>query len=271
MDSNSIFEIPPLHLKKLSWPAIRDAAQHVRIVILPVGSLEQHGPHLPIDVDTMTATHLAVESTRKASKSLGRRAALIGPTIPFGGPGLGMDEWPGTIRLRPQVFIDLYHDIGSSLARAGFSYVIALNGCYGNVASLALACQLLKMDIPDTHFLVLEGIWADQEIIAQVRESEVGGTGHAGEVETSIALAIDPQHVDMTQAVDEFPTHPSSKVSFDFSGESPYFWPVRFSTMTHSGVMGKATLGTKEKGGKILEAAVERIANILIELNSIVS
>jgi creatinine amidohydrolase len=271
MDSNGTFEIPPLYLQKLSWPAIREAAQHVRMVILPVGSLEQHGPHLPIDVDTTTAAYLAVESTRKASKSLGRRAALIGPAITFGGPGLGMDEWPGTIRLRPQVFIDLYKDIGSCVARAGFQYVIALNGCYGNVPSLALACQLLKVDFPDTHFLVIDSIWADQDIIAQVRESDMGGTGHAGEVETSVTLAIDSQHVDMTQAVDELPTHPSSKVSFDFSGKSPYLWPVRFSTMTHSGVMGMATLGTEEKGEKILQAAIERIASILIELNNTLS
>jgi creatinine amidohydrolase len=271
MEKSSSFEIPPLYLQKLSWPAIREAAQHTRIIILPVGSLEQHGPHLPIDVDTVTASYLAVESTRAASKSLGKQAALLGPTIPFGGPGLGMDEWPGTIRLRPQVFLDLYKDIGACVAKAGFRYVIVLNGCYGNIASLTLGCQMLKVDFPDTHFLVLDGIWADQEIITQVRESEMGGTGHAGEVETSISLAIDPEHVDMTQAVDEFPAHPSSNVSFDFSGKNPYLWPVRFSTMTHSGVMGRATLGTKGKGEKILEAAVERIANILIELNSIVS
>jgi creatinine amidohydrolase len=81
----------------------------------------------------------------------------------------------------------------------------------------------LKIDSPEAHSLALEDIRADQESIAQVRESEVGGTGHAGEVETSIALAIDPQHVDMKQAVDEFPTHPSPKVTFDFLGESPYF------------------------------------------------
>ena len=217
----------------------------------------------------MTAAHLAVESTRFASKSLGKRAALIGPTIPFGGPELGMDEWPGTICLRPQVFLDLYKDIGACVARAGFRYVIALNGCYGNIVSLTLDCQMLKVDFPDTHFLVLDGIWADQEIIAQVRESEMGGTGHAGEVETSIALTIDPEHVDMTQAVDEFPAHPSSNVSFDFSGKNPYLWPVRFSTMTQSGVMGRATLGTKEKGEKILEMAVSRIAEVLIELHSI--
>lgn len=269
MESSSSFEIPPLYLQKLSWPAIREAAQHVRIVILPVGSIEQHGPHLPIDVDTTTASFLAVEATRKASKNLGKRAALIGPTIPFGGPGLGMDEWPGTIRLRPQVFIDLYKDIGSCLARAGFQYVIALNGCYGNVASLTLACQLLKVEFPDTHFIALDSVWADKEVITQVRESAAGGTGHAGEVETSIMLAIDPEHVDMTQAIDEIPGHPSSKVSFDFSSQSPYTWPVSFSQMTQSGVMGRATLGSRDKGEKILQAAVDRIAGFLIEFNNL--
>ena len=144
-----------------------------------------------------------------------------------------------------------------------------MNGCYGNVASLILACQLWKVEFPDTHFIVLDSVWADKEIIAQVRESASGGTGHAGEVETSIMLAIDPEHVDMTQAIDEIPSHPSSRVSFDFSSQSPYTWPISFSQMTQSGVMGMATLGTKEKGDQILRVAVDRIAGFLIEFHNL--
>ncbi len=258
-----------LCLRKLSSPAIEEAARDVKIILLPVGSLEQHGPHLPIDVDLATAEYLVREATIAASRSMGRPAAVIGPAIPFGGPALGMDEWPGTIRLKPQTFIELYKQIGSCLARAGFQYVVALNGCFGNIPALALACQLLKNECPQTHFLVIDSIWADREAISNARQSEIGGTGHAGEIETSIALAIDPQHVDMSKALDEIPVHPSGRVSFDFEGTSPYLWPVPFSQMTRSGVMGQATLGTAEKGEGVLRDAVKRISDVLLELHGI--
>jgi creatinine amidohydrolase len=258
-----------LYLRKLSWPEIEEAVKTIRIILLPVGSLEQHGPHLPIDVDTATVEYLAHEATLLASRSLGKSAAVIGPSLPFGGPGLGMDGWPGTIRLKPEVFLELYKDIGGCLAEAGFRYVVTLNGCYGNVASLTLACQLLKGEYAETQFLVLDSVWADQGTIAEVRQSDLGGTGHAGEVETSIALAIDPEHVDMDKAVDELPRHPSPRVTFDFKSVNPYHWPVPFKEMTSSGVMGRATLGTREKGEKILQAAAQRISKILIELQEL--
>jgi creatinine amidohydrolase len=267
MRQNDSRENTILYLRKLSSPAIEEAAGEIKIILLPVGSLEQHGPHLPIDVDMTTAEHLAQEAILAASRSLGRPAAVLGPPILFGGPGLGMDEWPGTIRLSPQTFIDLYKQVGSCLARAGFQYIIALNGCLGNTAALTLACQILKSELPETHFLVIDSIWADREAIAKVRESSIGGTGHAGEIETSIALAVDPQHVAMSKALDEIPHHPSGSFSFDFEGTNPYLWPMPFGQMTRSGVMGQASLGTTEKGERILRESVKRIADALVELN----
>lgn len=256
-----------IFLKKMTWPEVESAARETALVVVPIGSFEQHGPHLPFDVDTMTAEYLALESVQAASHTLGRRAAVIAPTIPFGGPGLGMVGWPGTINLRPQTLIELYKDVAVCLRRAGFRYILALTGCYGNVASLTLAGQTLKTEFPDTEFLLLEGLWADGETIARVRESPRGGTGHACEVETSVALAIAPESVHMERAVDELPKMPSDMVSFDFNCRSSYGWPIAFRQMTQSGVMGMPTLATVEKGKAILAAAVERVTKVLIEVN----
>ena len=91
MQRNDSQEHSVLYLRKLSSPAIQEVADEIKIILLPVGSLEQHGPHLPIDVDITTAEYLVREATITASKSLGRPAAVVGPSIPFGGPGLGME------------------------------------------------------------------------------------------------------------------------------------------------------------------------------------
>jgi creatinine amidohydrolase len=255
-----------LILRKLAWPAIQEAALKTAVVLVPIGSIEQHGPHLPIDLDTTTAETIALQAAKAASRTLGRPAALIAPTIPFGGPGIGMIEWPGTINLRPQVFLEMYKDVATCLCRAGFQYVLALAGCYGNLPALTLACQMLKVEHPESEFLLLDGLWAEGETIARVRESPVGGTGHACEVETSVALVIDPDHVLMDRAVDETPRHPSPDVSFDFSRRSSAAWPMPFGKMTRSGVMGAPTLGKAEKGEAILQAAVERVARLIVHL-----
>lgn len=256
-------------LRKLSWPAVGRLAAEVRVVMVPVGSIEQHGPHLPLDVDVATVEHLAFEAAKQAATRLQRPAAVLAPSIPFGGPGLGMDDWPGTVRLRPQVFIDLYRDVAASLARTGFRFIVALNGCAGNIPALALACQLLKSELPEHEFLVVDSIWAGVDAIAAVRDSEPGGTGHACEIETSIALAIDPGHVNMEQAVDEIPAHPSANVSMDFGAASAFTWPVAFRRLTRSGVMGRPSLASAEKGRTVLQAATARVSAVLLELHSL--
>ena len=256
----------PPFLQKLSWPEVERAAGEIGVVVVPIGSIEQHGPHLPLDVDTATAAHLAIEGARAAGRQLGRPAAVLAPTIPFGGPEVGMTEWPGTIALRPEVFTDLLLDVFASLARAGFRAVAIVNGCYGNLAALRRAVERGRASHPQTEFVVIDSVWRDREAIGAVRQSEPGGTGHACEIETSVALAIDPQHVRMERAVDELAALPSAALSLDFQAESAAPLPAPFGQLTRSGVLGRATLGTAEKGRAVLEAARTRVAEALVDL-----
>jgi len=255
-----------LVLEKMAWPEVEAAARTVGIVVLPIGSTEQHGPHLPLDTDSATAAYLARQGAGAAGRALGRPAAVVAPTIPFGGPGLAMSEWPGTIALRPQVFIELFKDVAGCLARAGFRFIVTVNGCAGNTPALNLAAQAARAEHPQTEFLVVDGLWRDREAVAAARASALGGTGHACEIETSVALVIDPEHVHMERAVDEIPRLPSTRLSYDFAADNPYVWPARFRSLTESGVMGRATLATADKGRTVLAAAQARLAAILVEL-----
>jgi creatinine amidohydrolase len=247
----------PLLLRSSSWPEVAEAARETRVALLPVGSIEQHGPHLPLDLDLLTAEHLALEAARLASRRLARRACVVAPSLPFGGPGRGMTEWPGTLTLLPETFVRVYCDLAQGLLRSGFPVIAAVNGCYGNVDALQEAIARLGALEPNGRFLVISSIWEDREIIARVRESGPGGTGHACEVETSIALVLCPDRVRMDLAVDEIPVGP---VSFDFNDPVASAPALPFGELTRSGVIGRPTLATRAKGEAILRAAIERVA-----------
>lgn len=260
------FERWPLFLSQMTSPEIGEAVRTAKIAVLVVGSIEQHGAHLPIDTDLTTAEYLAVEGVKAARQATGCPVALIAPSLPYGGPGLSMDEWPGTLRLRPSVLIDAVRDIGGGLAAAGFRYVLVLNGCVGNIAALTLAVQQLKLHWPTADFILLASTWAMPEVIGKVRQSGPGGLGHACELETSTALAIDPTHVHIDRAVQGVLRHPSPEVSFDFDVASPFFWPYPFGQMVADGVIGDPTVATADKGRIILEANVQRVARVLAHI-----
>jgi len=254
-------------MRSMTWPEVAQAAREARVVLLPVGSIEQHGPHLPLDLDLITAEYLALEGARTASRLVGAQAAIVAPSIPFGGPERGMTDWPGTLTLRPHLLIDVLTDVTRGLVRSGFETIAVVNGCFGNLGAIDEACRRLEAERPGAEVVHIPSIWQDREVVARVRESGPGGTGHACEIETSVALVVCPEQVHMDRAVDEIPSHPSGPISFDFTYPGEARDDIPFGELTRSGVMGRATLATQAKGEEILRAAVERVAREILALH----
>jgi creatinine amidohydrolase len=90
--------------------------------------------------------------------------------------------------------------------------------------------------------------------------------GHADEFETSIMLVIDPDHVQMENAVRETLNHTSPEVSWDYGAVNRFFWPEKFKRMTKSGVIGDPTLATVEKGEFILRSSIDQFADVLLHI-----
>lgn len=268
-DEGKIFNWP-FYLNKMTATEIQNAVETEKIAIFVVGSIEEHGEHLPIDTDLATAEYLAFHGLENARKQIGKPVAYIAPSIPYGGPSLKMN-WQGTIQLRPEVLIEVVRDVGDGLYLTGFRYVIILNGCFGNIPALMVATGQLQQNHPDGNFLLVDSIWAQPDVIQSVRESAPGYSGHADEFETSVALVIDPKNVQMDKARRESYKHPSSEISLDFNSAMPFFWPIPFDRATKSGVIGDATLASAEKGHKILQANIERISSIICHVYSIAS
>jgi creatinine amidohydrolase len=190
----------PVLLEKMTYEEIRTAlAEGRRDVVVPCGAVEQHGPHLPLDVDAVHAERLGLE----VAERLG--TALVAPTIRVGVSPHHM-AFPGTISLRPETFEAVYSDYCRSLAAHGFRTILCFSGHGGNFAPLADMEQRLDDLVgPDCRVIVfadlqaLVAVWRTAVEEAGVDPDHVGG--HADVAESSVYSFIRPGEVRADQVV----------------------------------------------------------------------
>jgi creatinine amidohydrolase len=253
----------PLLYERLTWPEVRRAAEEERVAVIPVATLEDHGPHLPIDTDV----RLTWEICRRAAKAAADEIVLL-PIVPHGYSPHHMD-FPGPITINWDTFTSYLVDIGTSLARHGFTRMLYVNGHGSNQNLVETAARLVNVEHPGVlaaASFYLAGA-ESARVIEEVRESEQGGMAHACELETSIYLAIDPDAVDMSKAVDEL-GFPASEHAFMDWADGPLKLMPWWSSFSQTGVQGRATLATAEKGKRLLEAAVTEIASFVRDLRA---
>jgi creatinine amidohydrolase len=243
----------------LTWPEINEAVQAGLIPVLPVGTMEQHGPHLPVKMDRWTATEVANEAAARHPDRL-----LVMPPVAYGYTTHVMD-FPGSVTIHHETFIRYIVDILKSLAYHGFSRIIVINGHGSNMPPLDLACRRANME---TRAQVALTSWwnltsANPEFMKTWRESHFpGGCAHACEAETSFALHLDADLVQMDKAVHEEVGYNERKSSFqwvDLWGAGPVSQISWTSEYTQSGICGMANIATPEKGRMLFEEAVNQL------------
>ncbi len=242
---------------RLTWAEMNEAIAMQKVVILPTGSTEQHGPHLPLDVDVFLAESVCLE--------LGRRAAervLVLPPISYGLNRHHID-FPGTIHIEPEVFIDFCLCITKSVAYHGFEKILIINGHGSNTSLMDLVA---RKTVLETRSLcaALNYFSLGIEAFNQVKETPV--MAHADEFETSLYLHLAPERVQMDRAEagnDVVGKYMSS------DSTSPY---VRFydywGRWTTVGVHGDPTAATPEKGKIIWEAVLSGLVELVDEFRS---
>ena len=248
---------------EMIWDEIRDAAAQDRVVVLPVATYEDHGPHLPVDVDVVSATGICRHAAARIPEEVVRA-----PPVSHGYSPHHMD-FHGTITIRWDTFINYVKDVCCSLAYHGFKRILLVNGHGSNTSPLDLAARLSVIDFEGRILCASVNHWGLRQVRklgAELRDSDYGGTSHGGEFETSLYLALKPDLVNMDKAVDERSPLPESFKTDILAGGNPEGSDARmvpyWSSVTASGVMGDATKATREKGEQFLEAGV----NGLIEL-----
>jgi len=253
---------------RLRWeentsPTLAAAVARDPVVILPVGSIEQHGNHLPVGCDANSAEAVAL---RAAEGFLDvERPVLVLPALWYGYSPHHM-AFAGTVTLRSETFLAVVQDVLDSVLSQGVRRVVILNGHGGNVSSLDVVASRLgqawhgKARIVAVTYFQLAAARQDE-----FRESTMGGMGHACEFETSVQLALHPDQVDMSTAVPCYPRPPSPRQSTDLFGSSVVRGYHDFKDLSPTGTLGDPSLASREKGEMILGICVEELRTFLAE------
>jgi creatinine amidohydrolase len=257
-------------LERLTWPEVEARLeQGVDAVLIPIGSTEQHGHHMPLDTDCFIARSLCLR-TAEAGAAEGVEL-LVAPTLNVTLSWYHM-QYPGTVRLSTTTFLQVFREVCDSLVHHGFENLVAVNGHGGNIAALTVAVNHYFETTGRRVFLVQ---WWDlaSDVLAEVE----GPMIHAEEAETSIALALGQQvyedratrdAYDRGAAVKEagLPWTSFGRYAMRASGPGVVVPMDMLRDITPSGVVGDATRARLETGQKVLSALVPRIVQVCKDL-----
>ena len=259
----------PIMFSKLTDLENNEIVKQEPVVIIPAATLEDHGPHLPVDTDVVIAEAICKALANKIPDEV-----VLMPTIQIGYSPHHIDG-PGTVTIQWDTFINYCKDITRGLIHHGFKKLLFVNAHGSNHPVLDMAARLTNVENPDARCALVSwwNLKKVQEAVRQFRESEI--TGHGCELQTSLYLAIDSDAVYMDKAVRDY-THPRSPHFWaDLVGQPPdssYANPVNineyWSTVSETSVWGDATKGTREKGEIILETASDELIEVVRELKA---
>jgi creatinine amidohydrolase len=251
------------NLRHMTWPEITAAARsRRRVVLVPVGAIEQHGPHLPVDTDNLAVEAICEQAARAAPGLL-----VLAPPVHYGYNEHNMD-FPGTVSVDPFAFVTYCRDVAHSFGRMGFDRVLFVNGHGSNAHLLELAAR--QATLQEQAWVASLSYWdLVRDAFAKVRQSVFpGGVGHACEMETSLYLHLAPERV--RKALIRNGVRKQGRYFFeDLLGGAPVKFTDWRSKATRSGVGGDPTLATPEKGRITLEAAVAGVIAVAREFRAI--
>ena len=239
----------PLEIQHLS--AADHKATPFEKVILPLGSLESHGAHLPFGTDALTAHLVALEIAARVP------GTAVLPPVNYG-VSEHYKEFPFTVSLQFETEIVLLRDILESVYREGIRKVFIMNGHDGNIAPIEVAARSAKVAHPDFKIVSLDAWWKMVgDLVPQDFFEVWDGLGHGGEGETSICLALFPELCQPEKAIGVVPNLPP---------HVDVKW--RFSELTNTGTSGDPTKGTRKKGLHIKQILVDTVVKILADLDA---
>jgi len=245
----------PYVLGELTWPEAQTRLKEVDLALLPVGALEQHGPHSPLDTDAFDAAWLAEQVAAACTDP----KPLVLPLVAYG-VSYHHEDFPGTISVSNETLARFVYEVGISAARNGVTKLVIVNGHGGNAPTLQFAAQMINRD---AHIFacVDTGETSDPDV---ERIADTPNDVHAGEIETSTTLAIRPELVDMTRAKRFVPRFSSTYL--EFSGKRSVEWYARTRRISTSGVLGDPTKASAEKGRKIWEIMIRNLVEMVEDL-----
>ncbi len=264
-------------LADLAYPDIRAYLARDDIILIPMASLEQHGPHLPLSTDTVTAYEVSKRAAEQAD-------VLYTPTVWTGyspqhmrGPGQGM----GTITIRAETLNSLLYDIARSLIHHGFNKLVFVNGHGSNVKVIDPVLRKIRYDTGAMVAFYKPYAERYMGLIKDLMENPPEETPgwHSSELETSQMLAHNAKLVRMERAA-QTETHiprwlPDSFSKADgapdvqFKGHQYFQFPMDHDEFTETGVIGNPMRATAEKGEQAFSRYAAHLVEALTELRKV--
>ncbi|SER77962.1 creatininase family protein [Psychrobacillus sp. OK032] len=235
-------------LKEMSWTRFEGRKKDTDLVIIPSGAFEVYGYHLPLGTDTLVSVKIAEILAERVN-------AIIGPTLEVG-DSTALEEFPGTMVIKAENFKQYLWDTVKSLEKWGFKKFLFINSHAGNVPIINQVARDLQSNSEIQCAQIDYWRFIKNHDNGIIESGELAHT-HASEAGTSVMMYLYPELCDLEKWVNEPP-----KTGDDYPDIIKY---IPFSEKTDSGTIGDATLGTKEKGEKLVNRSVNRIVEFLVE------
>ena len=250
-------------LEELSWQQVRTLQARKPIVIIPAGAIEQHGPHLPLEVDACIAKELARAA---ATRIVAKVPVLVGPVLSVGFSAEHMD-FSGTLSLTPSTLMAVAREIVLSLIHHGFERFVFLNGHGGNEEALKLVARTLRQE--QGALIAVTSYWQlAREELKAMRETPGGGMNHGGEEETSLMLFLRPHLVNMDAAEPNPLRWRSTYLSGSYDLDPAVAYGRLRSDIAPLGQNGDPTRASPEKGERMFNGIVEAVIGFLLDFHT---
>ena len=244
-----------------TWREVKDLCSRGALTLIPVGSVEQHGPHLPLGTDYLIADALA-EKVGEGVKDL---LIIKTPSLPYGLSSM-WGAYPGTLTLSTNTYLQLIKELIKSVIKSGCMKVVIINGHAGNSDALRVACRDAVEELGEGEVAAVT-VW---ELCGDlINESFQTRFFHADEVESSVALALGLR-------VKE-PLRPGGEVHRKYSDEwhsldltarpKAYVFRPESREMHGAGSFGRPDLASVEKGKALIDCFTKRLAEFIKDFN----
>jgi len=249
-------EMPETDWSRLKAHELRALAAQNAVVILPIASIEQHGPHLPVMTDTRLGYEINIRAARKAYAT---RPVVVAPVV---WSGLSEHHMPfgGTLTLSHATFRAVVRDLIDALIRHGFHDILISNSHGGNVIAMQQICDELAPSLNATLVATTYVTEAGKDLSQHLQDQP--GVMHAGEAETSMMMACEPDLVDTSELATL--TDGMDGGRFLAAGKASYRWRP-FAHITGNGMAGNPARASIAKGEAMLEAGAEALAALILD------
>ena len=236
----------------LRSPELGEVIKEGPLAILPVGQTEEHGPHLPINADSVIAAAVGRAIAERLGETL---PILLMETVVYGYSGKTMLKWPGTMRVSMDTTRDYVYELCRSLVEMGVKRIAIINGHGHHTALLELVARRL-VDETGVAPVVLSPAGLAAQTLRTLSKGGPRASCHGGEFETSLMLHLEPDSVDLSAA----PENPVADVGLPAAG---VFWSTWQRQETPNGIYGVASVASAETGKALFEAMVSEGAKFL--------